>query len=142
AINPNGLRQRLSLLARGGEHRLKPADPVIATLRNPNTGGSRINLLDSATHNGVTQYAAALYYRSTATEPAYVLRVAEQYLIRAEARAYNEDYLGARDDINAVRERADLALIPTGKPQSELLDIILEERRLEFLWEAHRYFDL
>lgn len=142
AQNPSGLRTRMSLLSNGGEYRYKPADPVVNVLRDPVSGGGRVALLDSATQSGVKQYAGALYYRSPATDPSYVLRLAEQHLIRAEARTYNEDYLGARDDINAVRGRADLEPIPTGKEKEELLDIILEERRLEFLWEAHRYFDL
>ena len=142
AQNPSGLRTRMSLLSNGGEYRYRPGEPVINVLRDPVLGGGRVALLDSATQSGVKQYAGALYYRSPATDPSYVLRLAEQYLIRAEARAHDENYLGAREDINAVRGRAGLNPIPAGKEKEELLDIILEERRLEFLWEAHRYFDL
>lgn len=142
AQNQNSLRARMSLLARGGSYRFRPADAVIATLRNPATGGSRVDLLDSVTQSGVKQYAGALYYRSPATDPAYVLRLAEQYLIRAEALAQQEILEEARLDINIIRSRANLQDIPTGKSKQELLDIILGERRLEFLWEAHRYFDL
>lgn len=141
AQNPNGLRTRMSLLARGGEYRYRPGDAVVNTLRNPKTGGDRIALLDSARQGGVTQYAGALYYRSPATDPSYVLRIAEQYLIRAEAYARLAQLDEATADLNRVRSRAKLG--PTAaETQPALLDAILEENRLEFLWEAHRYFDL
>lgn len=141
AQNPNGLRTRMSLLARGGEYRYRPGDAVVNTLRNPKTGGDRIALLDSARQGGVTQYAGSLYYRSPATDPSYVLRIAEQYLIRAEAYTQLEQLEEAAADLNRVRNRAKLDPI-TATMQPALLDAILEERRLEFLWEAHRYFDL
>ena len=142
AQNQNSLRARMSLLARGGSYRFRPADKVIETLRNPVTGGRRVDLLDSAVQSGVKQYAGALYYRSPATDPSYVLRLAEQYLIRAEARAQNNLLNDAVDDINEIRKRVNLITIDKNKTKQELLTIILEERRLEFLWEAHRYFDL
>ncbi len=98
-------------------------------------------MLDSARQGGLTQYAGALYYRSPATDPSYVLRIAEQYLIRAEAYAHLEQLEEAAADLNRIRKRAKLDPIAAAT-QSVLLDAILEERRLEFLWEAHRYFDL
>src|ERR1044071_1654866 len=46
-----------------------------------------------------------------------VLRLAEQYLIRAEARAMQNNLGGSIDDVNVIRERAGLAPIPgTGTP--------------------------
>lgn len=141
AQNPSGLRTRMSLLSSGGEYRYRPGDPVINALRNPLTGGARVALLDSATQSGTKQFAGALYYRSPATDPSYVLRLAEQYLIRAEARVHNGALDEAIADINAVRSRANLPAT-TAAGEDALLEIILEERRLEFLWEAHRYFDL
>lgn len=141
AQNPSGLRTRMSLLSRGGEYRYRPGDAVVNTLRSPQTGGARVALLDSATQGGVKQYAGALYYRSPATDPSYVLRLAEQYLIRAEARVHIGALDAAVADINAVRSRANLPAT-TAIGEDSLLEDILEERRLEFLWEAHRYFDL
>lgn len=74
-----------------------------------------------------------------------VLRLAEMYLIRAEANAR----LGASAatvlaDVNAVRRRAGLgdldpAVVST---QTALLDAILQERRVEFALEDQRFFDL
>jgi tetratricopeptide (TPR) repeat protein len=141
AQNVNDLRTPMSLLARGGEYRYRPSDGVVSALKNSLTGGDRLALLDSATQSGTTLYAGALYYRSPATDPSYVLRIAEQYLIRAEARAQLDDPAGAIDDLDIIRERAGLA--PSeAVTKGQILDAILAERRLEFLWEAHRYFDL
>jgi tetratricopeptide (TPR) repeat protein len=139
--NTNSLRTPMNLLARGGEYRFRPTDAVVNILRKPSLGGERRSLLDSATQNGQTQYAGALYYRSPATDPSYILRIAEQYLIRAEAKAELNDLSGALDDLNIVRTRAGLPN-SAAITKEDILDAILEERRFEFLWEAHRYFDL
>ncbi|NGF56472.1 RagB/SusD family nutrient uptake outer membrane protein [Parapedobacter sp. SGR-10] len=144
AQNPNSsLRTTMTLLSKGGEYRFRPTDDVVNFLLNPSTGGGRVAFLDSEVQGGVTQYAGSLYYRSPATDPIYVLRIAEQYLIRAEAKAQlgGTELQGAIHDLNAVRNRA--ALLGTDAvTQEEVLAAILEERRFEFLWEAHRYYDL
>lgn len=71
-----------------------------------------------------------------------VLRLAEQYLIRAEARARMGDIAGAQADINKIRARAGLANT-TATSESELLKAILHERRVELFTEhGHRFFDL
>lgn len=70
------------------------------------------------------------------------LRLAEQYLIRAEARAHLNDSSGAQADINAIRNRAGLD-DTTAVSLHELLDAILQERRVElFTEQGHRWFDL
>ena len=69
------------------------------------------------------------------------MRIAEQYLIRAEARAQLDDLSGAIEDLNLIRNRSNLQNTTAGTKE-EILDAILEERRFEFLWETHRYFDL
>ncbi len=45
----------------------------------------------------------------TSTEDYIMLRLAEQYLIRAEARARQNDLPGAIADLNIIRQRAGLA---------------------------------
>jgi len=52
--NENGLRTPMSLLARGGEYRYRPNDALVSILRNRETGGDRLALLDSATQSGTT----------------------------------------------------------------------------------------
>lgn len=79
------------------------------------------------------------------TEYSMVLRLAEQYLIRAEARANLNKLTGpnsAESDINAIRKRA--ALEGTkASTKEELIAAILHERKLELFTEwGHRWFDL
>ncbi|WP_240348347.1 RagB/SusD family nutrient uptake outer membrane protein [Longitalea arenae] len=71
-----------------------------------------------------------------------VLRLAEQYLIRAEARVQLGDINGAQDDLNTIRNRA--GLDPTTVvDKNSLLSAILHERQVELFSEwGHRWFDL
>lgn len=78
---------------------------------------------------------------SQKTEYSMVLRLAEQYLIRAEARVMQGDMAGAQADLNLIRERAGLSPT-TASTQHELLDGILHERQVELFTEGHRWFDL
>lgn len=73
-----------------------------------------------------------------------VSRLAEMYLNRAEARFHLNNTAGALEDVNIIRRRANIpewkeTTIPSGY---NLLDLILEERRLELAFEAHRRFDV
>lgn len=72
-----------------------------------------------------------------------VLRLAEQYLIRAESRARLNDILGAIDDLNIIRLRATLPQLPTTLTETETFDLIQHERRIELFSEwGHRWLDL
>lgn len=78
------------------------------------------------------------------TEALVFLRLAEMYLIRAEARAENNDLANAISDLDVIRTRAGL-LTPTDPAieQTALLDAIAHERRLELFSElGHRWLDL
>jgi hypothetical protein len=71
-----------------------------------------------------------------------MLRLGEQYLIRAEARAHSNDINGATADINMIRARAGLSAISPAD-QASLLIAIEKERRVELFTESgHRWFDL
>lgn len=71
-----------------------------------------------------------------------VFRLAEQYLIRAEVRTQLENIAGAQQDLNTIRNRAGLANT-TAANKADLLDAILQERRVElFTEQGHRWFDL
>ena len=69
-------------------------------------------------------------------------RLAEQHLIRAEARAHSGNTIGAQQDLNAVRNRAGLPnTMAVGA--NALLEAIVRERRVElFTEQGHRFFDL
>jgi len=70
-----------------------------------------------------------------------LLRAAELYLNRAEARYQMGDETDARSDLNYIRERRELSAL-TGTSGQALLDSILVERRREFLFEGKRFFTL
>jgi hypothetical protein len=79
---------------------------------------------------------------TTINEYPILFRLAEQYLIRAEARAQQNNISGAQDDLNAIRNRAGLAAIIAVTP-SDLLNAIYHERQVELFTEfGHRWFDL
>lgn len=79
---------------------------------------------------------------ATGTDNVYVMRLAEMYLIRAEALANDDgDVAEIQADINQIRNRATLG-DTEADDYSALLDEILRQRRLEFAFEGHRWFDL
>ena len=79
---------------------------------------------------------------SSSLEYDILFRLAEQYLIRAEARAQLEDIIGAQTDLNIIRNRAGLNNT-TASSTNDLLNAILQERRVELFTEfGHRFFDL
>ena len=80
------------------------------------------------------------------SSPVY-LRLAEMYLNRAEANAKLGNNQLAIDDINLIRERAGLSgnalyTVNDLKGHSNVLEVVLEERRIELAFEAQRAFDL
>jgi hypothetical protein len=71
-----------------------------------------------------------------------VLRLAEQYLIRAEARAAMNNLTGAKADLDVIRVRAGLPRT-TANTKEAILNAIAHERRIELFTEwGHRWFDL
>ena len=101
-----------------------------------------------AQNGTTTNYYANKYKLRTGTagsEYYVVLRLAEQYLIRAEARAQQNRLTGANSaetDINVVRNRASLGSV-SNLTQPAMLAAIEKERRSELFAEwFHRWFDL
>lgn len=81
-------------------------------------------------------------YTTSSIEYSVVFRLAEQYLIRAEARAQQGDLIGAKEDLNKIRNRAGLDMT-TAVSKQDILNAILQERRWELFTEyGHRFFDL
>jgi hypothetical protein len=78
-----------------------------------------------------------------ATEYNVVLRLAEQYLVRAEALARQNKIAEAIADINSIRVRAGLPALATNSSSEQCLQAIEQERRTELFAEwGHRWFDL
>jgi hypothetical protein len=89
-------------------------------------------------------YKYKVYQSSDITEYTMMLRLPEQYLIRAEAGVQtNADMASVLHDINVIRHRASLPDYAGGTDKQALLDAILHERHVEFFAEwGHRWFDL
>ena len=94
--------------------------------------------------SGTSRYGIKYHRIATSDDNVHVLRLAEMYLIRAEANMrLNAAPDVVRADLNIVRARAGLGpLAATVDTQAELIDAILQERRVELAMEGHRFFDL
>ncbi|WP_286760826.1 RagB/SusD family nutrient uptake outer membrane protein [Salegentibacter sp. UBA1130] len=79
-------------------------------------------------------------------EYSMVMRLAEQYLIRAEARAELGKLAESISDLNDIRQRSDLIPLDLDDPSitsDKVINLILEERRKELFTEwGHRWLDL
>lgn len=105
----------------------------------------KTNWTSPKTISGKIYYAISKYKVSSGSGAEYhiILRLAEQYLIRAEARARLGQLTEARSDVDAIRNRAGLAGISTNLTQAQLLSAIENERLHEFFGEyGHRWLDL
>ena len=73
-----------------------------------------------------------------------LFRLAEEYLIRAEARAKKSapDLEGALTDLNKIRKRSYVPEADSDLSKEELIQAIEDENRVEFAIEPHRWFDL
>src|SRR5690606_37196087 len=124
----------------GGRYEWHPADDLLAELADPAIGGNRGEII---TYLGNNPYSTKYFRIETGDDPAYILRIAEQYLLSAEARVIKRppDLSGALADLNEVSERAGLTPLNLGSAEDILL-AIEQERRLEFAFEGHQWFDL
>jgi hypothetical protein len=87
-------------------------------------------------------YKYKIRFDINVTEYSMVFRLAEQYLIRAEARAMLSNINGAQEDLNTIRNRAGLPNTSANDSNS-LIEAVLEERRFELFVEwGHRWLDL
>lgn len=106
----------------------------------------------TATTVPVGTYYFPYKYKATSSTPALlnteysmVFRLAEQYLIRAEARAKQSNLsgtTGAITDLNTIRTRAGLPNYVGIMDQASVLAAIMHERQVELFSEGHRWLDL
>lgn len=116
---------------------------------------NRMTTANGSTYNYAFKYKASVA-QSNVTEYSIVLRIGEQYLIRAEARARQEGQAkvaGAVEDLNRLRGRAraiatgpgdnPIPAIEPGISRASLLSAIERERFSELFTEGgHRWLDL
>lgn len=91
---------------------------------------SAVNGGDALGRSYVTKYSDI----SNGSDHTIVFRLAEMYLIRAEA---NIGSASAINDVNALRNRAGVATI-----SNVTINTILDERFVELSFEGHRWYDL
>jgi hypothetical protein len=132
---------------------------LISTPTNVSLTTSLVNsfeLGDNRRTKWISQFsnASGTYYfpfkykiRSTSTgvinEYSMIIRLAEIYLIRAEALAQAENSVLALEDINLIRRRAGLTTPLQGLSKTQCLTEIGKQRRFELFTEfGHRWLDL
>jgi len=126
----------------------KPAITLSDTLlKYMEPGDLRQAWIRTVTVSGKQYRSPYKYKENTVTTPRdeynMVLRLAEQYCIRAEARAQLNQLPDAVSDLNAIRKRAGLSNLPTISTQNQVLAAVEQECRIEFFAEwGHRWFDL
>jgi hypothetical protein len=102
--------------------------------------------INSYTNASGTFYYPYKYKIRTGTpvqEFTMTLRLAEQYLIRAEARAQQSNLAGAKADLDTIRHRAGLPSLADNLSKPDMLLAVEQERRIELFAEwGHRWFDL
>ncbi|MDM1296494.1 RagB/SusD family nutrient uptake outer membrane protein [Sphingobacterium sp. N143] len=139
ANEPNPHRGQWQPQTNGGTRQWAPNAALVKLLSSPETGGARAALI---ARDNQGRWYGNLYYRDPAKDPTYIVRIAEILLIRAEASAELGDYTQALTDLNRIRSRAALKARPSSTDKDQILSWIADERRLEFTFEAHRWFDL
>ena len=104
--------------------------------------------------SGYRKFKWMLDYDAAKMDDEYIgcayIRLAEMYLIRAEARAETGDAVGALEDLNTVRSRVGLGRIEQKNPElnlysnkDKLIDVILNERNCEIGAECgDRLYDM
>lgn len=116
------------------------ANPDLFTFLQNRTNDLRANLVaadPSGSYYRTLKYSSDLVQKDNS---AYVIRIAEMYLIRAEALGR----INGLADLNTVRTNRGMApLQPSDVPDDpSYAQAVSDEDRSEFNFEGHRYFDL
>lgn len=120
-----------------GRYEVGPSDSLIAAFSVDDSLRHKASIAGDA-----PPYCAKYPNIATFENNVYVIRLAEIYLIRAEAEAMRNGVIGdIQYDINQVRHRAGLG-DTDADTHDELLLAIEKERRNELAFEGKRWFDL
>jgi starch-binding outer membrane protein, SusD/RagB family len=94
---------------------------------------------DFGVHNYILKYPGTVGQN---TDHIPIFRVAEMYLIQAEAMYELNDEAGAIEALETLRAHRGLGSYDVAPSGQALLDEIFDERRRELAFEGHRWFDL
>jgi hypothetical protein len=125
-----------------GRREIIPSIEMVLALQND--GGDRNVMIEFDGANARGSDNGWTVVRYGPFDNIQLFRLAEMYLIRAEARAEQDNISGANSaesDLNIIRERAGVPLIQ-GTSKNQMLQAIENERRLELCFEGHRWYDL
>ena len=121
----------------------------VALYNSMDANDKRKGLMRKVRHNALANPEEGIWlYKFTGANGSFgldnipILRLSEMYLTRAEAyarKAVPNEAL-ALADLNVIRN--DRGLGNASESGQALRDLILHERRLEFIGEGHRFFDL
>jgi len=94
--------------------------------------------------DGSALYGIKYFRIGNSDDNVVIVRLADMFLTRAEANVrLQADPAVVRADIDTVRGRAGLGSLGADVDTTdELISAILQERRVEFAMEGHRFFDL
>jgi hypothetical protein len=119
--------------------------PTAALLAAFETGDVRRNLYERGTAGrGTAEIECTKFFGRTGSvnlDNIPVIRISEMYLNRAEALALTGKEADALVDVNRIRTRAGLDP-KTALTGAALIAEIANQRRIEFAFEGHRFFDL
>ena len=125
-----------------GRREIIPSSEMVLELQND--GGSRKSMIEFDGTNARGSDNGWTIVRYGPFDNVQLIRLAEMYLIRAEARAEQNNISGANSaasDLNVIRQRAGVPLVQ-GTSKNQMLLAIEHERRLELCFEGHRWYDL
>lgn len=146
-VNPSFNTQEAAFFIPGSPTQI-PVYPLTADLVNAfESGDNRISVWTGYVIDGNDTLYYPYKYKISGGSPVneyhIVFRLAEQYLIRAEARMQQANLKGAIMDINIIRSRAGLKTLPVSLPLAQVAAAIQQERRIELFAEfGHRWLDL
>lgn len=118
-----------------------PSEDLL-NLINENDIRSQLFANDEALGGGIYGFTRVNKFPSNLGEDnTPVVRLAEMYLTRAEARARTGNEAGATEDLMTIRSRAWADAPQVTASGQDLIEEILTERRIELMFEGHRLWD-
>jgi hypothetical protein len=138
AQNKNRLAEYFFPRSLAGRYEIAPTTSLIESYE---VGDERLSASIVTDSEGKV-YCKKYEQLSAGSDAVIVVRLAEMYMVKAEALAYSNGDIGIiQDNVDAIRERA--GLLPTTAATHDALKMAIEnERRHEFAFEGHRWFDL
>lgn len=141
AFEEGDIRRKASLLLVGANDSIDlDADGKLNPFPDPDAGSNTVFFTDSNVRKFLPE-GKPLNDANNYDINFPVIRYAEILLNYAESLNELNRSAEALAPLNEVRDRADLGPI-TNTNQAELRDIIYHERRIELVFEGHRFFDL